>query len=305
MILASELKKSYATVAAVDGVTLRAERGRILGLLGPNGAGKTTTIRMILRIILPDAGSVTYDGEPYSDGVLDRIGYLPEERGLYRKSRVLNTIVYFASLRGMAPSEARSRAHPWLERLELSRHSGSRIEELSKGNQQKIQFIIAVLHDPDYIVLDEPFSGLDPLNQGVLNDILQELKTGGKSVIFSTHVMHQAEQLCDDICLIDRGKVILDGDLNRIRAGFGRETAKIEFTGDPSVLDSIPHIRVVEKYASSAEVLLTEPDRAPEAVAELARRLDLRMFERRGPSLNTIFLETVRGRRAREWGGGS
>ncbi|HLF14029.1 MAG TPA: ATP-binding cassette domain-containing protein [Bacteroidota bacterium] len=304
MLLATDLRKQYTAVVAVDGVSLRAERGRMLGLLGPNGAGKTTTIRMLLRIIPPDDGIITYDGLPYSEAVINRIGYLPEERGLYRKSRVLNTIVYFASLRGVPAPEAKSRAISWLERLEISHYAGSRMEELSKGNQQKIQFIIAVLHDPDYVVLDEPFSGLDPLNQGLLNGILQDLKQRGKSVIFSTHVMHQAEQLCDDICLIDGGKVVLEGDLNRIRAGFGRETAKIEFTGDPGVLDAIPNIRVVEKFANSAEVLFTDAGRTAEIVADLARRLDLRMFERRGPSLNTIFLETVRGRRGREGGAG-
>ncbi len=155
---------------------------------------------------------------------------------------------------------------------------------------------------PEYVVLDEPFSGLDPLNQGVLNDILQELKQQGKSIIFSTHVMHQAERLCDDICLIDGGRVVLAGDLQRIRAGFGRESVNIEFNGDPAVLDSIPYIRVVEKFASSAEVIVTDAARSSDLVVDLARLLDLRMFERRGPSLNTIFLETVRGRRGREGG---
>ncbi len=299
MLVATDLRKEYSSVVAVDGVSLRAERGRTLGLLGPNGAGKTTTIRMLLRIIPTDAGTVTYDGLPYDDAVTNNIGYLPEERGLYRRSRVLHTIVYFAALRGMAPGEAKRRAGTWLERLDLSGYADSPIEELSKGNQQKIQFIIAVLHDPDYVVLDEPFSGLDPLNQSVLNEILQELKTGGKSVIFSTHVMHQAEQLCDDICLIDGGKVVLAGALPSIRAGFGRESVRIEFGGDPDVLASIPYIRVVEKFANSAEVIVTDAARSADLVSDLAARLDLRMFERRGPSLNTIFLETVRGGRGR------
>ena len=304
MLEAKGLVKIYGIRRVVDGVDFRVQSGEIVGLLGPNGAGKTTTIRMLLRIIPPDAGTVTYDGAPYSDAVVNRIGYLPEERGLYRKSRVLNTIVYFASLRGVPSVEARSRARKWLERLDISRYADSRTEELSKGNQQKIQFIISVLHDPEYVVLDEPFSGLDPINQGLLNDIPHDLKKRGTSVIFSTHVMHQAEQLCDDICLIDGGKVVLAGELNRIRAGFGRETAKIEFTGDPGILDTIPHIRVVEKFANSAEVLLTDAGRTADIIAELARRLDLRMFERRGPSLNTIFLETVKRLRAVEGGAG-
>jgi ABC-2 type transport system ATP-binding protein len=298
MLRASDLRKEYASVVAADGVSLTASRGRILGLLGPNGAGKTTTIRMILRIIRPDAGTVSYDGKPWDEEVIDRIGYLPEERGLYRKSRVINTIVYFAGLRGLPAAEARKRAHLWLGRLDLGGQAEARIEELSKGNQQKIQFIIAVIHDPAYVVLDEPFSGLDPFNQGVLNGILRDLKADGRAVIFSTHVMQQAEQLCDDICLIDGGRVVLDGALDRIRAGFGRETARLEFSGDPSALDAIPYIRVVERYANAAEVVLTDPGRAGDLLADLARRLDIRMFERRGPSLNTIFLETVRARRA-------
>ncbi len=304
MILATDLRKRYAAVLAVDGVSLSARRGRMLGLLGPNGAGKTTTIRMLLRIIPPDGGTVTYDGDPYSGAVSERIGYLPEERGLYRKSRVLDTIVYFASLRGLPAAEARSRAARWLARLDISRYADFSVEALSKGNQQKIQFIIAVIHDPDYVVLDEPFSGLDPVNQSALNDILGELKTQGKAVILSTHVMHQAEQLCDDICLIDGGRVVLDGTLGAVRARFGRETARLEFTGDPAVLDTIPHLRVVEKTANSAEVLLGDPGGLPQVLAEISGRLDLRLFERRGPSLNTIFLETVRRRTPGEGGAG-
>jgi ABC-2 type transport system ATP-binding protein len=300
MLLATELRKRYASVVAVDGVSLAAHRGRMLGLLGPNGAGKTTTIRMLLRILPPDAGEVTYDGAPWNPAVADKIGYLPEERGLYRKGRVLNTIVYFAGLRGLPQHDARRRALDWLSRLDLAGQAHSRVEELSKGNQQKVQFIIAVLHDPDYVVLDEPFSGLDPINQGILHGILQDLRTAGRSVIVSTHVMQQAEQLCDDICLIDRGRVVLSGELNRLRAGFGRETAKLEFAGDAAVLDAVEGIRVIEKFAHSAEVTITDPARLPAIVADIASRLDLRLFERRGPSLNAIFLETVKGRRAAE-----
>jgi ABC-2 type transport system ATP-binding protein len=274
----------------------------MLGLLGPNGAGKTTTIRMLLRIVHADSGTVTYDGLPWSGRVADSIGYLPEERGLYRKGRVLGTIAYFASLRGLAAPEAKRRARGWLERLDLGRNEHSRIEELSKGNQQKVQFIIAVVHDPEYVVLDEPFSGLDPINQALLNEILQDLRKDGRTVIFSTHGMHQAEQLCDDICLIDRGRVVLDGELSAVRAGFGRETAKLEFSGDPAELDAVAGIRVVERRPNSAEVLITEPARIPAIVADIASRLDLRLFERRGPSLNAIFLETVRNGRAAEGG---
>ena len=301
MLSATGLVKRYASILAVDGVSLEARPGRILGLLGPNGAGKTTTIRMLLRIIPPDGGHVSYDGAPWGEATADRIGYLPEERGLYRKARVLPTIVYFAGLRGVPAPEARRRAAGWIARLELTGREHARIEELSKGNQQKVQLIIALLHEPQYVVLDEPFSGLDPINQELLVEIFDELRSGGRTVIFSTHGMHQAEQLCDDICLIDRGRVVLAGGLPAVRAGFGRETAKMEFSGDAALLDSVAGIRVIERYAHSAEVLITDPARVPAIIAEVASRLDLRLFERRGPSLNAIFLETVKsGRPGRE-----
>ncbi len=305
MILASDLRKEFDPVVAVDDVSLRVEGGRILGLLGPNGAGKTTTIRMLLRIIPPDSGSVLYDGEPFSDRVRDRTGYLPEERGLYRKSRLLNTILYFAALRGVGEPGARTRAERWMERLDISRYADFRIEELSKGNQQKAQFIISVLHEPDYLVLDEPFSGLDPLAQALLNEVLRELRDEGKAIIFSTHVMPQAEELCDDLCLIDGGRVILDGSLDGIRAGFGRETVSLEFAGDGSVLDTIPLIRVVDRHEHSAEVVLDDPSRSGEFLTLLASRLEVRKFEIRNAPLKTIFLESVRrGRRPAGEGAG-
>jgi len=305
MILASDLRKQYESVVAVEGISLRVEAGRILGLLGPNGAGKTTTIRMLLRIIPPDSGSVMYDGELFSEKVRNRMGYLPEERGLYRKSRVLNTILYFAALRGMTERDALPVAGAWIDRLDLSRHRDARIEELSKGNQQKVQFIIAVLHDPDYLVLDEPFSGLDPLNQSLLNDILRELRKEGKAIIFSTHGMAQAEQLCDDMCLMDGGKAILNGPLDGIRADFGRETISIEFKGDGAVLDNLSMIQVVERFEHSAEVILVDPSRSRELLAVLAPQLEIRKYEIRNASLNTIFLESVkRERQASHEGGG-
>ncbi|HLB00135.1 MAG TPA: ATP-binding cassette domain-containing protein, partial [Bacteroidota bacterium] len=268
-----------------------------------NGAGKTTTIRMLLRIIPPDSGSVLFDGEPFGEAARDRIGYLPEERGLYRKSRLLDTVLYFSSLRGMKIGDARPKALAWTDRLGLSGLVNARLEELSKGNQQKVQFIIAVLHDPEFIVLDEPFSGLDPINQTLLNDILGELRRQGRAIVFSTHVMDQADRLCDDLCLIDGGTAILNGPLDGIRAGFGRETVSIEFSGDGAALDAIPMIRVVGRYGNSAEVVLLDPSRSRELLAVLAARLEIRKFEIRTPSLNTIFLESVRGRHRSAEGG--
>ncbi|HTY58242.1 MAG TPA: ATP-binding cassette domain-containing protein, partial [Bacteroidota bacterium] len=206
MLTVTDLRKEFATVVAVDGVSFQAGTGEVFGLLGPNGAGKTTTIRMILNILVPDGGSVTYDGRPFSPEIRNRIGYLPEERGLYRKSRLLDTIVYFAGLRGMKRSAARERALHWLDRLSLGEYRDRKVEELSKGNQQKVQFICAIIHDPTIVVLDEPFSGLDPVNQILIKEIFQELRTAGKTVVFSTHQMDQAERLSDAISLINRGR---------------------------------------------------------------------------------------------------
>ncbi len=211
IIRADNLRKQYANVVAVDDVSLQVEAGRIFGLIGPNGAGKTTTIRMILNIITPDKGTVTFDGAPFDRNIQNRIGYLPEERGLYKKNKLLDTILYFAGLRGMNGVGAKQKALEWLRRFNLEAYAKRKVEELSKGNQQKAQFIISILHDPEYIVLDEPFSGLDPVNQIVLKDILKDLKQQGKAIIFSTHQMDSAEKLCDEICLINRGKIVLEG----------------------------------------------------------------------------------------------
>ena len=198
---------------------------------------------MILDIIKPDTGSVTLDGKPFSEEMRNTVGYLPEERGLYRKSRLLNTIVYFASLKNMETAEAKRRAYIWLKRFDLLSAHDRRIEELSKGNQQKVQFIIAILHDPRLVILDEPFSGLDPLNQIILKDVLQELKAMGKAIIFSTHQMDQAEKLCDTICLINKGCVVLSGTVAGVKSRYGQNTIHIEYDGDGRTLSSHPSVR--------------------------------------------------------------
>jgi len=209
MLSVQQLRKQFDTVVAVDGVSFDVPGGSIFGLLGPNGAGKTTTIRMILRILEPDSGTVTYNGEGFTEATRDMLGYLPEERGLYKKSRLIDTLLYFAELRGMQRSKARTIVMSWLERLGLEQAAQRKVEELSKGNQQKVQFVGAVMHDPAIVVLDEPFSGLDPVNQNIFKDILLELKQKGKAIIFSTHQMDQAERLSDALCLRNKGRVVL------------------------------------------------------------------------------------------------
>ena len=293
MLKVLNLRKEFATVLAVDGVSLEAKRGEILGLLGPNGAGKTTTIRMILNIIQPDSGLITFNDKPFDAGVRNLLGYLPEERGLYRKNKLLNTVLYFASLKGIEPAEAKRRAYKWLERFGLLTYYQNKVEELSKGNQQKVQFIISVLHDPQLVILDEPFSGLDPVNQILLKDILLELKQQGKAIIFSTHQMDQAEKLSDQICLINRGKMVLEGSVKEVKQRFGRNSVHLEYEGNGAFLKELPFIRQSTVYENYAELVLNDSISSKEILAAITPKIDVRKFEYVEPSLNSIFIEVV------------
>ncbi|MBI4810673.1 MAG: ATP-binding cassette domain-containing protein [Ignavibacteriales bacterium] len=293
MLKAINLRKEFTNVIAVDNVSLEAQRGEILGLLGPNGAGKTTTIRMILNILQPDSGTITFDGNPFDESIRNLLGYLPEERGLYRKNKLLNTILYFASLKGIDAAEGKRRAYKWLERFDLLNKYQSKIEELSKGNQQKVQFIISILHDPELVILDEPFSGLDPVNQILLKDILLELKQQGRAVIFSTHQMEQAEKLCDKICLINKGSVVLDGELSEVKSRYGKNSIHIEYDGDGSFLKDLPFIQQATVYQNYAELVLKNSISTKEILSVVSDKLDVRKFEYVEPSLNSIFIEVV------------
>lgn len=295
MLQVSHLRKQYSSVLAVDDVSLECGAGEMLGLLGPNGAGKTTSIRMILNIITPDAGSVRFNGGPFEESVRNIVGYLPEERGIYRKNRLLNTILYFASLKGLDAGTARRRAHEWLDRFSLLGYVDRRVDELSKGNQQKVQFIIAILHDPSLMFLDEPFSGLDPINQILLKDILMELKQQGKAIIFSTHQMDQAEKLCDAICLINKGRVVLDGSLPEIKARYGTNSVRIDYDGDGSFLSRHPAVQTAHVYENYAELIIAPAHKPSAVLRDIAGRLDIRKFETIQPSLNAIFLDLVGG----------
>jgi ABC-2 type transport system ATP-binding protein len=295
MLNASHLKKEFSTVLAVDDVSFTIARGEIFGLLGPNGAGKTTTIRMILNILEPDGGTVTYDGDPFSDGVRDKIGYLPEERGLYRKSTLLDTILYFASLRGMKRAAARAEALRWLERLQLAGYRDKKVEELSKGNQQKVQFVTAIIHNPSLLVLDEPFSGLDPINQILFKDIFQELKQSGKAIVFSTHQMDQAERLSDTLCLINRGRVVLGGTVRDVKKRYGTNSVHVEFDGDGAFMASLPGVRRAIMYENAAELDLGPGARTQEILGSMNGKVELRKFELVEPSLQSIFIQIVGG----------
>jgi len=295
MLEVQHLRKDFSTTRAVDDVSFRVAGGEIFGLLGPNGAGKTTTIRIALRIIEPDAGAVLYRGQPFTEAMRNTIGYLPEERGLYRKSRLLDTILYFAGLRGMSHAAAKPPALHWLERFGLGDRAESRVQELSKGNQQKAQFIAALIHDPDLLILDEPFSGLDPVNQMLFQEIVQDLKRAGKAVIFSTHQMDQAERLSDTLCLINKGQVVLSGSVGHVKRKYGRNTLHVEFEGDGKFLKTLPGLQSAIVYENAAELSLEPGARVRDLVRHLNEALVLRKVELREPSLHSIFVQTVSG----------
>ncbi len=277
----------------MDGVSFEVQRGEILGLLGPNGAGKTTCIRVILNILRPDEGEITYDGRGFTDLTRNLVGYLPEERGLYRKSKLWDTILYFAGIRGMNPGQARTEAYKWLQRFNLVNYKEKRVEELSKGNQQKVQFIVSIIHDPVLVVLDEPFSGLDPVNQILFKDIFLELRQRGKAVIYSTHQMEQAEKLSDTLCLINHGRVVLSGNVHDVKKRYGKNSVLVEYDGDGSLLPSLPGVRRSIVYHNAAELELEEGVVPQVILSYLNGRVDIRKFEVREPSLHSIFMDIV------------
>lgn len=293
MLKVSNLRKEYDAVVAVDGVSLEVQRGELFGLLGPNGAGKTTTIRTVLNIIQPDSGSIMFDGKPFTQAMWNIIGYLPEERGLYRKSKIINTILYFAALKGIHEKEAKLLAHQWLERFDLRDIGNRKIEELSKGNQQKVQLIISVLHRPQLLILDEPSSGLDPVNQILLKDILLDLRKQNVAIVFSTHQMEQVEKMCDNICLINKGKPVLSGALSDVKKKYGTNSIKLEYEGDGTFLKSLPFVRRADVYQNYAELELTDIQKSGEILSKLDSRLNLKKFEVMEPSLNSIFINVV------------
>ncbi|MCW5897046.1 MAG: ATP-binding cassette domain-containing protein [Bacteroidetes bacterium] len=293
MLRVANLRKDFSTIRAVDGVSFDVERGQIFGLIGRNGAGKTTTIRMVLNILQPDAGEITFDAKPFSDQTRNIIGYLPEERGLYKKSKLFDTILYFSGLRGMHHHTAKAEAKKWLDRFSLMPYADKKVEELSKGNQQKVQFITSIIHDPQLIVLDEPFSGLDPVNQILFKDIFLDLKQKNKAIIFSTHQMDQAEKLSDEICLIHHGRVVLNGSIRDVKKRYGSNSVHLEFEGDGAFLRGLSGLKDVIMYENTAELQFTDGFHPQHMLPEIASKLELRKYELREPSLESIFIQTV------------
>lgn len=287
--------KAYEGKVAVKNLSLSIESSQMFGLLGPNGAGKSSSIRMMMGITIPDSGTVSLFGQPFDRKSLNRVGYLPEERGLYKKMKVLDQLVFFGELHGLTRAESRKRAANWAERLEIAGSLDKKTEELSKGMQQKIQFISALLHDPGLIVMDEPFAGLDPVNATLLERTLLELKDEGKAVVFSTHRMDQVEKLCDRICLINKGEAVLSGRMCEIKSRYERNLVIVEFEGDASFLKSA-EIDEAKNFAGRAEIRLHPHGNAQKLLHEAAAAATIHRFELVDPSLEEIFIRTVGGK---------
>lgn len=286
------VRKTFGAHTAVDDLDLAIESGTIYGLLGPNGSGKTTTIRMMMGILLPDDGSVELFGGAPDFGRRSRVGYLPEERGVYEKMKVLDQLVFFGEIRGIQRSVARTRAEEWLERLGLSEWAPKKVQALSKGMQQKVQFISTVLHDPELLILDEPFSGLDPINQDVLEEIVLEEKERGKTILFSTHLMEQAERLCERVCLISRSRKVLDDDLKELKRRERSGVVAVEFEGEtPPPVRAWPGVSEVEEAGEALHLTLDDGVRPEEILARVvAEGVGLRRFELLEPRLHEIFV---------------
>ncbi|MHC4721073.1 MAG: ABC transporter ATP-binding protein [Planctomycetota bacterium] len=285
--------KTFGEVHAVDNLSVQVPAGSIYGFLGPNGAGKTTTLRMIMNIIRPDSGHIRIFMDGSIEQAKTRIGYMPEERGLYRKMKVSKVLAYFGAIKSVASEQLAHRVPYWLDRVDLIKWADKKVEELSRGMHQKLQFAVTVINDPELLILDEPFSGLDPLNQELLKDIILDMRDKGKTVIFSTHVMHEAEKLCDSILLINKGKIVLDGRLDQIRSRQKSGAISVELQGDPSFINTLPTVRKVESQGSRFEITLTEDADPQQLLRSLVDRVQVQAFEVKAPSLHEIFVNLV------------
>ncbi len=289
------ITKSFGNYKAVNNISFSVSEGKIFGLLGPNGAGKTTTIRMITNILYPDSGTIEVMGKPTGTDVQNILGYLPEERGLYKKLKVIDQLVYFARLKEIPKALATQRAMEWLTKLGAAGWENKKIQELSKGMQQKVQFISTILHNPSVMILDEPFSGFDPINTELLKSIILDMKAAGKTIILSTHVMSQVEQMCDDLVLINKGSVVLAGGVREIKSSFGKNTVIIEFDGDSGFLNNLNGIRINDKSSNRVEFKLEDPNLSTNDILQEAMRNNVKIikFEKVEPSLHEIFIDVV------------
>jgi len=289
----SGVTKAFNGHVAVSDLSLAIPRGSVFGLLGPNGAGKTTTLRMVMDVLGPDTGTIEILGRRADQATRDRIGYMPEERGLYPRMVVEEQLLFFASLKGVSRAEARRRVGPWLERVGLVDWRKRRLNELSKGMQQKIQFVATVLPDPDILILDEPLSGLDPVGADAMRETLLDLRRQGKTLVLSSHQMETVERLCDSIALIDRGRKLLDGPVRDVKARHGKNTIVLAFDGDGAFLAGLPGVQKVSDFGRYVEIRLEAGGDPQSILREAAARLRVSRFEIVEPSLHDIFVEEV------------
>jgi ABC-2 type transport system ATP-binding protein len=293
VLAVKEVSKTFGRVRAVEALSFTVARGTITGLLGRNGAGKTTTLRMINGIFLPDTGTIELLGSSDAAAARDRIGYLPEERGLYRKMKVIDQLLFLAEIKGRRPAAVKPRLEAWLKRFELWDKRSGKLEELSKGNQQKVQLIGALLHEPEVVTLDEPMSGLDPVNVVLVRSILKELKAEGRTILLSTHMMGEAEKLVDDIVLIHEGKAVLAGELDHVKSSFGSNAVHLTFEGDGAFLAGLPGVSSARVDTNVAELRLAPGSDAQAVLAAAVAKLRISHFEIAEPSLEEIFIERV------------
>jgi ABC-2 type transport system ATP-binding protein len=295
-LLIDSVSKRFGDVQALDAISLQIEPGEVFGFLGANGAGKTTAMRIVLDILRPDSGTIVWNGTLNTDLPRETWGYLPEERGLYAKMTVLDQLVFFAKLHGVKPKDAERETREWLERFRIPEYADRRAEQLSKGNQQKIQFIAAILHDPQVLLMDEPFTGLDPVNVALLKQALLEMKDRGKTLIFSTHQMETVEELCESIAILDRGRVVVGGSVREVRRSTGRQMVRVAVQGDPEMdwLGTLDGVRVTRRGQDYIEAEVAQGhDPGSVLRAALSRGCEIRHFEMMDPSLEQVFIEHV------------
>jgi len=290
-LVIENVSKSFGTVRAVDGLSVRVPTGSIYGFLGPNGAGKTTTLRMIMDIIYPDSGRIHVLGDSSGAEFKKKVGYMPEERGLYRKMKVRTILSYLGAIKGMGRHDLAREIPRWLDAVGLEEWIDKRVEGLSRGMQQKLQFVATAINDPELLILDEPFAGLDPVNLDLLKGIMLRMKDAGRTVILSTHVMDQAERLCDFILLINKGKKVIDGTLDQIRSRYDSDVVSVDLEGGASFVADLPMVKTATRAGRRLEIVLNEGADSQELLQELVGRVRVNAFEVKVPSLHEIFVD--------------
>ena len=293
MLELKDLVKDFDGKRAVDNISIKVEKGEILGLLGPNGAGKTTTIRMMMNIIAPDSGEIKILGEKFNEKPKDKIGYLPEERGLYRKMKVSETLQFFGKLKGMSSGDIKKRGEQLLKKFDLFDYYEKKIEELSKGMAQKLQIITTIIHSPDLLILDEPFSGLDPINIELVKDLILDMKREGITIIFSTHLMDYAEKIVDSIVMVNNGKKVIDGNLSDVKSEYGKKFIRISYEGDGKFVSSLKYVKGLKDYGKEMEIELIDIKDKDKLLKDLISKISVNSFELTEPSLNNIFIRNA------------